>query len=228
MKMEKFTTKFQEAIGDIEGGVFFDSVGNAVDTTFNLRGFSDKNAVIVLLDGVRVNELDGDVVNYSLIPMYNIESIQIDRGSVSPMFGSGAFGGVVHITTRRPSAKPLSIFGGAEWSSYEGVRFYNGLSGTLQDNLTPIGGAFTYYFNMGRDLNEGFRENGEIRITSLDLKTSYELPDDSGRVHAGVKHIDSATSNPGSLTLQEFHDAVEESKNVLDGRDFKNTIIQNK
>ncbi|MBI3999456.1 MAG: TonB-dependent receptor plug domain-containing protein, partial [Candidatus Omnitrophica bacterium] len=165
---------FQESIRDIEGSIFYDQVGNGLDTTFSLRGFSEGSSIIVLMDGVRVNELDGDAVNYPLVPIHDVEFIQIERGSASPIYGSGAFGGVVNIITRKPSPKQISLFGGAEASSFKGFRLNQGASGTIKDKVTPIGGNVTYYFDMGRDQSEGFRENGEWRITSLDTKLGYE------------------------------------------------------
>lgn len=223
--MRSSARTFQESVQDLEGGIFFDQVGNGLDTTFGLRGFSEGSEVVVLVDGVRVNELDGAAVNYPLIPTYDIETVQIERGSASPIYGSGAFAGIVHVTSRRPSQKRINLFGGSEVSSFKGIKFYQGASGTLPDLLTSLGGAFTYYFNMGRDLNQGFRSNGEWRITSLDAKVGYQLPDDDGSLEVGVKHIQDAISNPGTLTIPEFYADEGQSKNLLDGRDFRNTII---
>ena len=217
---------FQDSIRDVEGGIFYDQVGNGVDTTFSLRGFSEDSAVIVLVDGVRVNELDGDAVNYPLLPINDMEFIQIDRGSASNIYGSGTFAGVINVITRKPSPKQVGLFGGAEISSFKGIRFNQGISGTIPDHLTPIEGSLTYYFNMGRDLNDGFRSNGEWRITSLDAKLGYQLPNDNGGVHVGLKHIQDAISNPGALTIPEFHSDPGQSLTPLAGRDFKNTIIQ--
>lgn len=217
---------FQDSVRDLEGSVFYDQVGNGVDTTFSLRGFSEDSAVIFIVDGVRVNELDGDAVNYPLIPMHDVEFMQIERGSSSSIYGSGAFGGVVHVVTRHASPKKINFFGGTEVSSFKGIRFHQGVSGTIPDCITPVGGNLTYYYNMGRDLSDGFRKNGEVRITSLDGKLSYDLPDDQGSIHAGIKHIDDALSNPGALTIPEFHADPDQTKAPLAGRDFKNTIIQ--
>lgn len=218
--------QFQDAVQDLEGALFYDQVGNGVDTTFSLRGFSEGSNVIVLVDGVRVNELDGDSVNYPLVPVHDIEFIQIERGSASPIYGSGAFAGVVNIVTRKPSQKLVHLFGGTELSSFKGIRFHQGASGTIQDTWTPVEGKVTYYFNMGRDQSEGFRDNGEWRITDLDAKLGYELADGTGDIHAGIKHINDAVSNPGALTVPEFHEDPEQTKNPLAGRDFRNTIIQ--
>ena len=131
---------------------------------------------------------DGGSVDFPLLSSSDLESIQVDRGSASPIFGTDAFAGVLHLTTGRPSEKPFSLFGGVEYSSFNGIRFHNGMSGTIQDDLTGLGGAFAYYFKGGRDQNRGFRDNGEYRITDFDIKTEYHLPDEGGRLFVHVKH----------------------------------------
>ncbi len=217
---------FQDTVRGLEGGVFYDDVGNGVDETFSLRGFADSSAVIFLVDGVRVNKVDGDSVNFPLLPMSDIESVQVNRGSSSQTYGSNAFAGVIHLTTGEASEKPFSLFGGMKWSSFDGLRFNQGVSGTLQDKITPVGGKFKYYFNGGRDTNDGFRDNGEWRITSFNIKTEYELPDDQGSVSAGIKHVDDAISNPGALTVDMFKVDPEQTLKNLDGRKMKETIVQ--
>lgn len=217
---------FQDAVRDTESAILYDTAGNGQDTVFSLRGFPESRAVVFLVDGVRVNEVDGNAVTYPLVSMTDAESIQIDRGSSSPIYGNNAFAGVVHVQTRKPSEKPVSLFGGMEWSSFRGLKFNQGVSGTIQDKWSPLGGKFTYYFNGGRDVNNGFRDNGEWRITNFNVKAGYELPDDGGGFRVGVKHVADAISNPGELTLQQFHDSWQNTNKPLDGRDFDNTIVQ--
>jgi outer membrane receptor protein involved in Fe transport len=217
---------FQEAVKDLEGVVLFDSVGNDLDTTFGLRGFTDPSAVVFLVDGVRVNELDGDIVTYPLLILDDAESIQVDRGSASPIYGSGAFAGVVHLTTGQPSEKPVSLFGGFEGSSFGRLRFYQGLSGTIQDRWSPLGGKFKYYFRGGRNVGDGWRPNSEWRITSFDIKSSYELPEERGKLYFNLKHVHDAVSNPGEMTFQQFKDNPDRSNKPLDGRDFEATVVQ--
>lgn len=223
------TTKpntLQDAVKDAEGVVLYDSTGNGFDTTFALRGFSDPSTIIFLVDGVRVNEVDGNAINFPLIRMRDVQSLQIDRGSASSVYGSNAFGGVVHITTGQPSAKPVSLFGGLEWTSFHGLRFNQGVSGTLKDKITPVGGKWSYYFNAERDSEHGFRTDSAFRITSFDIKTAYELPEENGKIYFGLKHIEDAISNPGEMTFQQYQDDVRRTNKPLDGRKFKNTILQ--
>ncbi len=217
---------YQDSLRDIEGAIFYDQVGNGLDETFSLRGFSEGSAVMTLLDGVKVNEVDGSDVTYPLINVNDLESIQVDRGSASPIFGSGAFAGVVHLTTRRPSPRPFSLFGNMEISSFSGIKFNQGFSGTIQDKLTPIGGKLTYYFNGGRDQAHGYRPNGQSRITSFNIKTSYELPDEQGRIYFGWKHAEDAIGNPGELTFQQYQDSANRTLKMIDHRDYHNSIVQ--
>ncbi len=216
---------FQDAVRDTEGLVFYDSVGNGLDQTISMRGFKNASDVIFLVDGVRVNEIDGGGMTYPLLRLSNIDSIQVDRGSGSPVYGSGAFAGVVNITTRQPSEKPVSLFGDAAWSSFRGIQFHQGISGTLKDNLTPIGGKWAYYFNGGRDVSHGFRANGDWKITDFDIKTSYTLPEDRAKIHAGVKHVYDDVSNPGEMTFQQYQDNPWRTNKPLDGRRFDQTIV---
>ncbi|MBI4549478.1 MAG: TonB-dependent receptor [Candidatus Omnitrophica bacterium] len=218
--------RFQDAVEEIEGATFFDSVGNGWDSSFGLRGFSGSNSIVFLVDGVRVNEVDGSAMNFHLIPMNDVESIQVERGSASPVYGSNAFAGVVNVTTGQPSDKPVKAFGSLEGSSFGGLNFNQGLSGTLEDRVTPLGGKFKYYFNGGRDVGDGWRENSEWRITQFDVKTAYELAEEQGRFYVNVKHVDDAISNPGELTFQQAQDRMEQTNKPLDGRDLRNTVIQ--
>lgn len=218
---------FQESVTDAEGVILYDSVGNGADSTFSLRGFSDPSTVVFLVDGVRVNDVDNNSAKLPLIPMRDVDSLQIERGSASSVYGSGAFAGVVNVTTGQPSSKPIHLFGGLEWTSFHGLRFNQGVSGSIQDKVTPLGGKFTYYFNGERDDTKGFRNNSTVRLTSFDIKTAYELPDDQGRFYVNVKHIQDALGLPGEITLQEFNDGdITRCNKPLDGWKFNNTVVQ--
>ena len=217
---------FQDAVRDTEGAVFYDEVGNGSDATFSLRGFNSSSAVIFLVDGVRVNEVDNNSVNFPLIPMRDVQSVQIERGSSSAVYGSNAFAGVVNITTGQASPKPVHLFGGLEWTSFHGIRFNQGVSGTIQDKVTPIGGKFTYYFNGERDDSQGFRNHSELRLTSFDIKTAYELPEDQGRFYVNIKHLVDGDHTPGEISLQQFDNGdVRRSNKPFDGRKLFNTVV---
>ncbi len=222
----KKSSSLQDALVSQEGVVLYDDVGNGLDSTLSLRGFNRASAVTFLVDGVRVNEIDGNTMTFPLVSMDDLESIQIERGSSAAVYGSNALAGVISITTGRPSKKPWSLFGGFDVASHRGIHFYQGVSGTVQDHFTPLGGAFEYYFKGGRNLGEGFRGNSEFRITSFDLKTAYVLPENSGKVYINAKHTDDMISNPGELTRLQYDASAKQTNKPSDARQFRNTIVQ--
>ena len=81
-----------------------DYAGNPFQQDLNFRGFTASpmigtpQGISVYLDGVRVNEAFGDVVNWDLLPMNAIASMDLLPGS-SPLFGLNTLGGALAINT---------------------------------------------------------------------------------------------------------------------------------
>ena len=81
-----------------------------------VRGFGGAD-VLVLLDGVPMNAQDATGTAYlNNFTTDQIQRVEIIRGNVSAIYGSGAIGGVVLITTRKGGEKPeasLSVTAGS-------------------------------------------------------------------------------------------------------------------
>lgn len=83
-------------INDVQGSPF------QADLTF--RGFrasgllGASQGLSVYLDGVRVNEPFGDVVNWDLIPEFSLDSLTLVPGA-NPAFGLNTLGGAISLTT---------------------------------------------------------------------------------------------------------------------------------
>jgi iron complex outermembrane receptor protein len=88
-----------------------DTQGNPYQQDLSFRGFTASpvlgtpEGVSVYVDGVRVNEAFGDVVNWDLIPQEAISSLEVIAGA-NPVFGLNTLGGSVVITTRRGFTDP--------------------------------------------------------------------------------------------------------------------------
>ena len=70
--------------------------------TLDLRGFgvtADHNQVVIV-DGLRLNEADLSAAGLASIPIDSVEKIEILRGTGSVLYGEGATGGVIVITTQ--------------------------------------------------------------------------------------------------------------------------------
>ncbi len=59
------------------------------------------NRVLVLIDGAPLSRADFGSAPWELVPMGDIDHIEIVRGNMSSLYGSSAVGGVVQIFTRR-------------------------------------------------------------------------------------------------------------------------------
>jgi len=82
-----------------------DTAGNPYQLDVNFRGFTASPALgtpqglSVFVDGVRVNEVFGDTVNWDLIPAGAIARLSVIPGS-NPVFGLNTLGGALSVTTR--------------------------------------------------------------------------------------------------------------------------------
>ncbi|RMF92118.1 MAG: TonB-dependent receptor [Candidatus Schekmanbacteria bacterium] len=100
-KIEKQFRSVPEAISD-EVGVRVNKLGGLGSfSTISIRG-SSSDQVVVLLDGIPINEARGGGVDISEIPLFNIDSIEIYRGNSPLRFGQSGIGGIVNIKTQIP------------------------------------------------------------------------------------------------------------------------------
>lgn len=74
--------------------------GPGQNTSLFVRG-TEADHILVLVDGIRVGSATAGAAAYQLIPIYQIERIEILRGPQSSLYGSEAIGGVLQIFTRK-------------------------------------------------------------------------------------------------------------------------------
>ncbi len=79
----------------------------------NIRGSSGftygvGSRVLVLLDGLPLLTAESGEVKWNMLPVENLEQIEILKGAGSALYGSGALGGVVHFRTAMPGEKPMT------------------------------------------------------------------------------------------------------------------------
>ena len=110
-----------EIVGDAVGVQVRQFGGLGDPAEISIRG-STSSQVVVLLDGVRLNNAQSGAVDLSTIPRELIERIEITRGGGSVDVGSDAIGGVINIVTRRPSAEPSTTLAGlaGSWDTWGG------------------------------------------------------------------------------------------------------------
>src|SRR3989304_1878505 len=82
--------------------------GTGKETFIFIRG-AEAGHTLVLIDGVSVNNPATGGFNLADLPADNIERIEVVYGPLSPVYGSDAIGGVVHIFTKQATVSSGTI-----------------------------------------------------------------------------------------------------------------------
>ena len=214
--IEKMGAKtVQEVLQYQTGVVLFDAVGNEFQQTVDLRGFNAQpvTATSVFVDGVRVNEPDFNSINFNLIPIEDIERIEILPGTAT-VFGRNALGGVINITTKRGRSDRTRFGVDIGGGSYARQRYTFSADGPL-----PMLPNFDYYLGTTRELTDGFREETDsrhagARITRILAKLGYRLGDSTDASLAYTRVLDKI-SQAGSLPASRLR--VDRNDNITPG-----------
>ncbi len=81
-------------------------------TSMFVRG-ANSNQVLVLIDGAPLSRADFGSAPWELIPLDQIDHVEIVRGNLSSLYGGSAVGGVVQIFTKRGSGVNVALSGGS-------------------------------------------------------------------------------------------------------------------
>ena len=113
---------------------------------------------LILIDGVPQNKQDASgAVSLEHVMLENVERVEIVRGNVSAIYGSGAIGGVIQIFTKSGSREPS-----ASVSAQVGPR----ASRKLSANLSGSAGNTTISVGVSRFSTDGFSTIDATRFPS--------------------------------------------------------------
>ncbi len=164
-----------EALPFAQGVIFNSGQMDIRGATGLARGVGSR--VLMLLDGHRVLSGVGASIDFSGLPVLDVDQIEIVKGPHSTLWGTNALGGVVNVITKRPSAEPETV-----------VRGYVGLFDTparhsfTDERLSREGIALQHSRRLGdvgatlylaREESDGFRQNGALERWRVRLKTVF-------------------------------------------------------
>ncbi len=127
-----------------------ESGGFGKTTSLFLRG-TEADHVLVLVDGIRVGSASVGLTAFELLPVEQIERIEIVRGPRASRWGSEAIGGVIQIFTRRGAGDPavgLDAGGG----SFDTYSLAANTDGEIEATHYSISGA--YFTSEGIDARQ--------------------------------------------------------------------------
>ncbi len=173
-----------DALNEVPGLNVSRSSGFGGLTDVYMRGAAS-NSVLVLIDGVRVNDPTAPAkgFDFSNLTTENIERIEVIRGSQSTLYGSDALGGVINIITKKGE-------GDTEFS----LKAEGGAHLTFYERLTVNGGSDNAYYSVGasrtdsRGISKAARnrfsygflfDNDSYRNTSVSARLGLKFVHDS-------------------------------------------------
>ncbi len=160
----------QDFLTRLPGVTLNDEQGNSFQPEISLRGFQGSpvtgipQGISVFLDGVRINEPDVEQINFDLLPVDDIERIELIRGP-SAIFGRNTLAGALNIITRR-GAPVKEIVPELDGGSFGRQKYRLSLGGTE--------GLIDYYFSGTLFREDGWREVSEGRLGKAFGKLGYK------------------------------------------------------
>jgi outer membrane receptor protein involved in Fe transport len=143
-----------DAVQHAPGLTFVDFDGLGGDPQLMVRGFyggGEAEYVVLLLDGRPVNALETGRINWDLIPLSAVQSIEIVRGGASAAWGDAALGGVINVITTRDAGR--SVRGMLAGGDHGSMRASASVFDSWDDRPISAFGSFSR--------SEGFRDHAE-------------------------------------------------------------------
>ena len=136
--------------------------------------------VLLLFDGVPALSADQGDIKWDIIPVTEVERVELIKGAGSAMYGTGALGGVINVLTRSPSELPETRFrlvsglhdqpAHPSWK-WRDLMYLGGVDVT-RSGTTAAGG---YLVSAGHKRGSGYRENSESTRYNLFAKGTRQL-----------------------------------------------------
>lgn len=190
---------------------------NPLQPDLQFRGFTatpllgGSEGMSVYLDGVRVNEVFGDTVNWDLIPTDAIERMSLLAGA-NPVFGLNTLGGAISIQTKSGFSDPGTRF-----------QLYGGSFGRTDASFETAGntGQWGWYLMGNRFDEDGWRDLSPSNARNFYGTLSWRGDAASFDLHLG--HAYTNLTGNGAAPVQELAQrwqsiftAPDQTKNKLD------------
>lgn len=127
-----------QALSTVPGLYVFRGKG-AQDTNagIGMRGFSGRGSsqarVLVLVDGQPVNDGYTGQVNWTTLPIEEVDRVEVVRGSFSALYGGNAMGGVINVLTKPATKRQAEIYG--QLGNQATTRYGARLADRIQERL---------------------------------------------------------------------------------------------
>jgi len=210
----------QEVLERLPGVHLNDEQGNPFQPDISIRGIAGSpvtglsQGISVFVDGVRVNEPDAEEINFDLVPLDEVERIEIIRGP-SAVFGRNTLAAAINVITQRGRGEP-TLGGQASVGSFAREKYRLHAAGAR--------GPWDFHFAATQFSERGFRTESDSRLSqvfaklgylaaSTDLALSYQFQHDQlkqpSALPASILAVDRTTNfTAGDFFAPQLHQAA--------------------
>lgn len=176
---------------------------NFVRDQVNIRGSTGftigaANRTLLLLDGVPVMTSDTGQFNWDMLPVLDIEQIEVVKGAGSALWGTAALGGVINIITKSATeqGKTLVRLTAGEYDElrYDEWKWTNRplTFGRFDVSHSQLFGAVGLRLSAGRHISTGYTEVDDFRRWNFTGKLDYNFKNGSTWTVYGSYNYDEA------------------------------------
>ena len=138
-----------------------------LSSSVDLGGFgvTATQNTLILIDGRRLNPIDGSDIAWSAVPLSSIQRIEMAQAGAGVQYGAGATGGVIHIFTDKKAEDLTRV--GLQAGSFG--------TATLDLNLERQFNDVSVSLNAGANRTDGWRENSQAKSQNASVKVKQDL-----------------------------------------------------
>lgn len=158
--------RVSDALALVNGVMYQDSYGGGFWDNYSFRGFSTDPNMGTMYMRNGLSSLSGI---HAPRDMVNIQSIDFLKGPMAAMYGQGAIGGIMNITTKQPEWQPkteVSVSGSTE-EQYRGSI----------DTTGAINDALAYRLGVAYENNQSFRDHVDNQHDYIAPQLAWKISD---------------------------------------------------
>ena len=182
-------------------GVKVDNQANGERVHVSIRGQgilteTGIRSIKILLDELPVNDPSGFARDFFDVDLNTVDHMEVLRGPSASLYGGGAAGGIINITTRNYTATPLSGEASAEYGSnnfWKGFGQFGGSSGDVN-----------YRVSFSRAAGDGYRVHTHFWQNNIYAKATY-TPSATLQLSPILSWTDTYHENPEGLDLATYN-----------------------
>jgi outer membrane cobalamin receptor len=91
--------------------------GHPIVSSRGFFGGGEADYVLLLIDGIRVGDVESGLVDWSTVPISSIRRVEASRGPAASLYGDASLGGVIQILTDRQASSGQATLTGGSFGS---------------------------------------------------------------------------------------------------------------